>query len=298
MSKCFIQAEHDILNLFQRDTHFTYQNMDYTVIASGKPYCNKGEPKTDIYILAISNYGIVKEFKISFKKQNADFLENKINAQRAKQIFGENWQYIISNATYSLKNEFLNRHVIYKTKCGKTDAGAITLGWKFELLNKLSGQLSGNMMLSEKQVIDVYAGTNISDEKRHAYVHGKIIQNSGIANFMLFEKQSISSAQCAINALVSIKNYVTQHPHIYFACKALNYRSFISKYDGNRPLAVFVHWYVKNGKIAYHICFDNPLMVGGDKAYYHLKHALDTLHIKNTDDFHVNNISESVKIYQ
>lgn len=298
MAICFNQAEYNILNLFQIGTKFIYQNIEYTVMLSGKPYCDKGEPKTDIYVLAISSYGVKKEFKISFKKQNADFIENKINAQRAKQIFGENWKYIISNATYSLKNEFLNRPVIYKTKSGRTDAGAITLGWKFELLNKLNGQLSGNMMLSTEQVIDVYAGTNISDEKRNAYVHGKIIQNSGIANFMLFEKQSISSVQCAVNALVSMEEYVAQHPHIYFACKALNYRSFVSKYDGNRPLAVFVHWYVQNGKIAYSICFDNPLMLGGDKAYYYLKHALDTLYIKNTNDFNDNNVVSYAKIYQ
>ena len=79
--------------------------------------------------------------------------------------------------------------LIYKSAFQRTDAGAITLGWKFELLNVPSGDLSGDMHLSYNQVVDVYAGTNLSADKRDASVNGRPIANSGVANYILFEEQ-------------------------------------------------------------------------------------------------------------
>ena len=38
------------------------------------------------------------------------------------------------------------------------------------------------MMLTEQQVIDVYSGSNLSEDKRNAYIDGKMIENSGVAN--------------------------------------------------------------------------------------------------------------------
>lgn len=128
---------------------------------------------------------ILLNLKSHSKKQNADFLENKTNSERAEQLFGADWENIISNATLALQDEFLSRILIYKEKLGRTDKGAITLGWKFELLNVESGQLSGNMRLSREQMIDVYAGTNLKGDKRDAFVNGKQIPFSGVANYIL-----------------------------------------------------------------------------------------------------------------
>ena len=55
--------------------------------------------------------------------------------------------------------------MIYKKKSGRTDKGAFTLGWKYELLNKSNGDFSDIITLSCEQVIDVYAGTNLPDDK-------------------------------------------------------------------------------------------------------------------------------------
>ena len=206
---------------------------------------------------------IAENFKISLKKENADFLENKTNAERAKNILGANWSEIIARATTDLRREFTTRPLIYKDDYRHTEAGSITLGWKFELLNKEAGQLSGDMHLSTEQVIDVYAGTNIAIDKRNAYVNGRVITNSGVANFILFEESRITSIQDAIDALVPIEKYVRRHPKVYFACKALNYRSFADKYDGNRPLAVYVDWDCENGNVCLLITHDqkNQLFV-------------------------------------
>lgn len=298
MTKTFKIAEQHILDLFKKGTNFSYRNKDYTVILSGKPQSKKGgKPKTDIYIYAETFEHINKEFKISFKKKNANFLENKISANRAQQLFGDNWENIISNATSKLKPKFFSRKLIYKEKFGKTNKGAITLGWKFELLNVKSGELSGNMYLNREQIIDVYAGTNLTEEKKNAIVDNKEIYNSGIANFILFEDAPIATAQDAINSLIPIHDYVDQHPDIYFACKALNYRTFVNKYDGNRPLAVYVKWFVENQKLDYKLCFNSPL-TPANGVYQDLKNALNLLKVKNTADLNEFNVKDITKIYE
>lgn len=298
MAKTFGAAEHRILNMFKVGTQFIYNSIEYVVTTSGKPTCSKGEPKTDIYIEARNSAHEVIEFKISFKKQNADFLENKTNAERAEQLLGNNWNDIISIATANIKDAFYSRPLIYKNKFGRTDAGAITLGWKFELLNVLSGQLSGAIQLSREQVIDVYSGTNLIGDKRDATVNGITIPNSGISNYILFEDQAFMNIQQVIDSLITIEEYVTLKPNVYFACKALNYRTFCKKYDGNRPLAVYVDWYVENGKLAYNICFDTPLKQGGDYAFKKLKIALDTLGAETTNDLTSFNVEDTDKIYE
>ena len=298
MAKTFGDAERHILSLFNVGATFTYDGIGYTVTKSGKPTCSKGEPKTDIYIAAEDVHHNVTEFKISFKKQNADFLENKTNAERAEQLFGSDWEDIISNATSALQDEFLSRMLIYKEKLGRTDKGAITLGWKFELLNVESGQLSGNMQLTREQIIDVYAGTNLKGDKRDAIVNGEQVPFSGVANYILFENTPVNSTQDAINSLIPIEDYVDLHPDVYFACKALNYRTFREKYDGNRPLAVYVDWSANNGKLGYEIQFDTPLKQGGDYAYKRLRTAMDLLGVKTTDDLNDGNVEDPNKIHE
>ena len=71
---------------------------------------------------------------------------------------------------------------------------------------------------------------------------------------------------------------------IYFACKALNYRSFEDKYDGNRPLSVYVDWKIREGKLDGELCFDEPLSHGGTEIVEDLMECLDELDIQNTDD--------------
>ena len=178
--------------------------------------------------------------------------------------------------------------LIYKNKFKRTEKGAITLGWKFELLNKISGDLSGKMKLTENQVIDVYAGSNLAEDKRDAMVNGKVIKNSGVANYLLMD-ENINSVQDIIDKMIPIKDYVKMHPDIYFACKALNYRSFAKKWDGNRPLSVQVNWSAKHNKLIPELSFDHPLTVKGNEVANRLIHYMKTLNIENTDDIDEDN---------
>jgi len=297
MSKTFSSEEKYILSLFNKGEEFIYQNQNYIVNFSGKPICPKGEPKTDIYVNAFDDNKNEFEFKISFKQQNADFLENKINAERAQQLFGDDWQNIIYQSTNNIRNKFEQRLLIYKDSFNRTSAGSITLGWKFELLNKESGTLSSKMSLTPEQILDVYAGTNLSDEKKNAMVNNTVINNSGIANFILVENHKITNIQDAIDSLVSIEDYTKVHPEIYFACKALNYRTFENKYDGNRPLAVFVDWDIIDEKLTPYINFDYPLLVKGDDSFNNLMHCLEYLNVETTDDLNKSNVGNSEILY-
>lgn len=145
----FGEAERRILRFMSEGTEFVYEGKEYAVILSGKPTCRKGEPKTDIYILAESDEDEI-EIKISYKKENADFIENKMSAKRAKQLFGEDWIDIIEQSTTAIQDKFYERMLIYKNGFKRTEKGSITLGWKFELLNKRGGDLSGKMLLTDE----------------------------------------------------------------------------------------------------------------------------------------------------
>ena len=268
----FGDAERRILAFMAEGTEFVFQEKNYKIILSGKPTCHKGEPKTDIYILAESSSDKV-EIKISYKKENADFIENKMSADRAEQLFGEDWVNIIEQSTMAISDRFEER----------MEKGAITLGWKFELLNKNSGDLSGKMLLTEEQVIDVYAGSNLVDDKRNAMVSGQVIENSGIANYILMD-ENVNSAQDVIDKMVPIKEYVKMHPDIYFACKALNYRTFAGKWDGDRPLSVQVYWNAEDNKLVPELVYDQPLTVKGNEVANRLLHYMKKLNIKTTDD--------------
>lgn len=291
----FGDAERRILSYFKKGVKIIHNGRDLTIKEAGKPTCPQGEPKTDIYVLAFDGAGDV-EIKISYKKENADFLENKTNAVRAEQLFGSEWREIIEHSTAEISDQFRRRMLIYKEKLQRTEKGAITLGWKFELLNKPGGDLSGKMDLSYQQVYDVYAGTNLSSDKKNATVNGRIVPNSGVADYILVT-DDVSSAQDIIDQMLTIDEYIQRHPDIYFACKALNYRTFAQKYDGDRPLAVQVDWTVNDEKLTSELVFDKPLEMNGKEMANRLLACLKYLNIKTTDDIddgnaNMNNVNE------
>lgn len=292
----FGTAERRILGLFRIGSVFSLLGDSYTIEVAGKPTCGAGEPKTDIYVKGRNNKGLCAELKISYKKENADFLENKTSAFRAEQIFGLHWKDIVIKSTLSIKEQFENRALVFKKRQGKTEGGAITLGWKFEIMNKPSGNLSGLIILSDEQRVDIFSGTNLGDEKRNALVMGNQVENSGIANYLLTTAM-VNSIQDVINNLVDIEAFAKSEPPLYFACKALNYRTFKEKYDGDRPLAVFVDWSVNNGILTHNLIFDRPLVTKGNEVARNLKHAMEQAGIKTTDDITEKNIHDFGIVY-
>ncbi len=292
----FGDAERNIVSLLSIGNEFTLNKNKYKITKSGKPTCKKGEPKTDIYVLATDINNQTIEIKISFKKENADFIENKTNDERAKALFGSNWDIIIISATKSISELFENKYLIYNDDYRKTNKGSITLGWKYELLNKTGGDLSDEIELSEEQLLDVYAGTHLADDKRNAFVNGDVVDNSGVANYILMN-DTLHSTQDVIDNIIPIQDYIKVNPKIYFACKALNYRTFEKKWDGNRPLSVFVDWSVVNGQLHPTIVYDKPLVTKGNSVAKNLENCLAALNIKTTDDITEENVTKPSIIY-
>lgn len=283
----FSESEKQIENLFVIGSDVDFQGQTYNVALVGKPRPTSGESKTDIYILLNNQYES-REIKISYKKDNADFLENKISAERAEQLFGNNWQSIIQRSIKEIRTKFESRSLIYKSKSWKTEKGSVTLGWKFELMNKLSGELSNEIILSPQQHLDVLGGNNLSEDKKNARVSGQVVANSGVANFILIGS-NFKKVEDVLNQLQPIESYIAHNPKIYFACKALNYRTTKSKYDGNRPLAVQVDWSIQEGKLTPKLIFDRPLTFKGRDVAEKLSACLRELDIKSTDDINENN---------
>lgn len=276
--KKFAKTERAVLGLFPKDASFFYDGIGYKVLKSGKPKPEKGECKTDVYVLAISSKGENKEFKISVKQKNADFLENKIVLSRAKEILGEDAQDIICNSILSVKKFFESDYLVCIDRNGRTEAGSIKLGWRFELLNVLSGEKSGLMQLTDKQKIDVYAGTNLSEEKKNCVLCGDIVKDSGVANYILEVGDKLLTLQECVDRLIPIAEFATRQ-NIYFACKALNYRLQKQKCEGNRSLAVYVDWKKDGGKLKGSLIFDQPLLHKGYEIRDNLVNLLDELNV-------------------
>ena len=123
----FGDAERRIVNLFNIGSEVTYNGRNLTIQRAGKPTCSKGEPKTDIYVATKDHEGEIEEFKISYKKENADFLENKTNAVRAEQLFGDSWEEIIERSTSEIREQLENRMLIYKEGLRRTKKALLHL---------------------------------------------------------------------------------------------------------------------------------------------------------------------------
>jgi len=280
----FIDTEKKICELFTQGTVFDYNGVRYTVSSSAaKPTTKKGECKTDVYIPTTFDGG-EKVFKVSVKQTNADFLENKVTYQRAKEILGSDVDQILIKAIGGLKDKFNHTKLVYFDAGNHTEAKSIKLGWKFELLNVLSGNLSGKIDLTKEQKIDVYSGSNLPKEKKDASVGNSIVKESGVANYIMVVNPNVQwTVDYCIQQMQKIEDYVNGK-EIYFACKALNYRATVNKWDGPRSLAVYVDWNIIDGKLHGKLIFDQPLQKKGAEMGEKLQSLLRTLKI-NASNF-------------
>jgi len=294
----FSDFERKIQQIFKVGTRFIFRGQSLTVEQVGKPRPQRGEAKSDIYILASPGR---REVKISAKQENAQFLENKISAQRAEEILGVNWSQIIINSLVAIRTQIENRKLVFRTAFGNTNKGSITLGWKYEIMNRPGGKLSGLIRLTREQIVGIYKGNNLSKEKRDATVNGTMIPNSGVAEYILTSSiASIKTLDDVMSHLESIDEFIDRtKPPIAFACKALNYRSLHDppKWDGNRPLALYVKWSVQKRKLAHEIITNEPLVRSGNEVAGELMIALKKLGIKSTADLNSGNVANPAVIH-
>ncbi len=291
------EEEAHLRQLFTIGTGFRMNGHLYTVTSSGKPTPNgeHGEPKTDVYISASCPNENPLQIKISFKKQNADLLENKMTGERACQIYGPNWQQYIANSIMPLRDVFEHKCLIHKIAGPHTLAGAFTLGWRCDLQNKGTGRLVVEQTLLHDTIIEIYEGNNLSTGKKNARVSGVVVPGSGSASHILVGHYE--TTQAVIEHLQPIPEFADAHPRIFCACKALNYHLATGEYDGNRPLCVYISWRVENGRLIADRVYDTPLSRGGDECADQLIDCLERLNIRNIGDITAANVADSTIVH-
>ena len=281
MVKTFIKTEDRVQSFFKRGLSFNFDGETYKVIQSEKPTISaNGECKTDLYVKAKSLNGKEKEFKFSIKQTNYWFVANKIKLERLRQIFGENAQKRISEELLKIKDIFYENKLIYYRGKDKN----IRIGWKFEVGKGKGGFLSSKLNLTNDEKIDFYAGTSLPKEKKDALIDGVIVKDSGISNYIIVTDSKEKTIQDYAEKIQAISDYAPK-VDLYFACKGINYRVNKNKWDGNRPLSVWVKWSksVSTNQIDAKLIFDNPLSVSGDEVGKNIEKILNEIQIDDSN---------------
>ena len=298
--KNYAILENKVIKIFEDGGSFEYNNKMYNIIKVGKPRPSSGECKTDVYILGECKNGDQLELKISIKTRSSnEFQENKLTPKKMEAYLGEKWQDIITKASISLKDKFASRPLIYVTKKHPTKENSITLGWKLEIASKARG-LSVKLPLSDNEIRNyVYKGLNQPISKINSSVNGHVIENSGIADFLLVtEIDEINSTKDVIEQLQLIDTMnITP---TYFIFTANNYRTKEDKADGPRNLAVYINWKCVNGKLVAEFIYDNPLIYTGENDIKPiLLDALNSLGKLPPSDIDIDeDISSSINVWK
>ena len=279
-------------------SEFVYKNNKYKIIQNEKP---SGETKTDFYIVAVNlKNNIKKTFTISYKKSTFTFVENKIQKDRAKIIYGSNWLKILksqimqknsiktneywkkSNPELSLEESFKKLPMInFKRK-------KIILGWRYEIEQL---DVSGNRTLSGKIDEDiaskVFWDEGCKDNRRNAMVDGNIIPDSGIPNYILIrDPKKIQSADDVFSHMEDIQEYAKQHKELRADFMSQYYRLNSSNFwvteGGSRDFIVWIQWNVVDGKLDGRIVFDRPFDKTSGNINKNLMDCLDQMNIENT----------------
>ena len=278
------QSESLILRKFSIGASFTYENHNYTIKNSGKPRPSSGECKTDIYIQAVDENQQLREFKLSIKKENYAFIENKPDKQRIIDIFGSNGINILIATIKKIEEKFSSLKLVKYQRSDKSFT--CILGWKIEIFKNTSGTLTVDFDLTPEQKKDIMCGTNLSDEKKNSVVNDQVIPDSGIANLFLEIPSSYSAienqnVQYFVNKFQKFES-VIGNPDFKINARftALNYRSNEDRWDGDRPLAVRVKWQKEQGSLKSEIVIDDPFGQQGNAVGENLQTIIDELGMK------------------
>jgi len=279
--------EDHIIDVFNKDRLFKYYGKIYEVVEAGKPRPQglSGECKTDVYVKAkTQETGEEIELKISVKNINKEFMGNKLKKQDVEAYLGPEWENILIEATTSIKDSFENRVLMYASGHYPTKPNSVTVGWKLEIADKPRA-LSVPIPLTDRQIRDyVYKGTNQTEDKINSVVNGRVVPNSGIADYLIITSiENIKTANDVVEQMKLIDE--VDIGDTYFIFTANNYRTDVDKADGPRFLAVRIEWEIVDEKMKPIFHYDAPLQYTGEKDMAPLvKRALKYLGKVNASD--------------
>ena len=267
-------------------SEFTFENEHYLVIQNSKP---SPEKKTDFYVLARKiKDNTEREFKISYKKPDFSFVENKVKPHRIPYIYGENWSEILKVQIKPIQHRFNVEPVIDFIK------ETIKIGWRYEI-EQLDAPKTGGRNLSTviQQNISsqVLWGDGCADEMRDALVDGKKITNSGIPDFILIkDPESIKTIQDVFDDLHDIRKYAKKHWKMRAGFIAQNNRwerqTKTWKTEGfSRSFPVWVKWDVVKQKLRGRRVHDKPLEKCAGDIIENLYNCLEEMGIPHDSRF-------------
>jgi len=280
--KEYLKLEQHVIELFEREKFFTFNNTKYSIQKVGKPRpaSGGGECKTDVYVLGYnSEKSKYKTLKLSIKrKTNNEFQGNKFTPLGAESLLGKDWEKIVSRATTSIAQKFEDSILIYNSSKGRTKANAITMGWKMEVTTK-PRNLSVKLPLTDQEIKNkVYKGTDLPDRLSNAVLEksGERIEKSGEAEYILYsEIDLLKNVSDVIEQMTLIDNMVIVDTYLAFT--ANNWYYLTDKTDGKRYLAVVVKWTLEKGKLVPHFIYNQPLNHTGHSNKEHLKTLIKKL---------------------
>lgn len=279
--------EDHIINTFRNDRIFTYYGRICEVIEAGKPRPQSvgGECKTDVFVRArTQDTGEEFDIKISVKNINREFMGNKLKKEDVEAYLGPDWENILIEATTSIRDSFENRVLMYASGHYPTKPNSVTVGWKLEIADRPRA-LSVPIPLSDRQIRDyVYKGTNLTIDKKDSIVNGRVIPNSGVADYLIITRiEDIETSDDVIRRMQWIDE--ADIGDTYFIFTANNYRTDVQKADGARFLAVRIEWEVDNGRMIPIFHYDNPLKYTGERDMApFVRRALQYLGKRNITD--------------
>lgn len=279
--------EDHIINIFRNDRLFTFYGRTCEVLEAGKPRPQSagGECKTDVFVRArIQDTGEEFELKISVKNTNREFMGNKLKKEDVEAYLGPNWENILIEATTSIRHDFENRALMYASGHYPIKPNSVTVGWKLEIADRPRA-LSVPIPLSDRQIRDyVYKGTNLTWDKKDSIVNGRVIPNSGVAEYLIITCiEDINTSDDVVGQMELIDD--TDIGDTYFIFTANNYRTDVQRADGCRFLAVRIEWGVDNGRMVPAFHYDKPLQYTGERDMAPLvRRALQNLGKRNVMD--------------
>lgn len=291
--------EQHVISIFNNCERLVWKGKIYREIRAFKPTTSGGECRTDAYVSLMDAGKEVDVIKISIKKNDAEFMVNKLTAYDAESLLGSDWSNILINSINSIRDEFFKKDIFFsKPKKNPTEI-RFTLGWKLEVTNK-PRTLSTRLALSKKEIVNkIFRGTGQPDYRKRAFIGGHAVLNSGIADYLLEgNEDNFIDAQSIIDSLQDLSNY--NPSDIYLVFTANNYRVPADKADGPRTLAVCISWETENNKIRPRLIFDKPLIYKGETNMMPiLKQSLKAVNapidlpINNSDD--IEKIMEKIR---
>ena len=295
MVKKFSEAEKNIRKIIADSEFFIFEGEKYTADLVSKPVVKGGggETKTDVYLVARNTKTQkTREIKISFKKPNFSFVENKIKSNRAEAIYKSSgdWSKIIQEQINEIRDDFLAKPVIYFEKKGRIEKGSITLGWRYEMEH--NGKRKLQVKIRQDIAPQVWKNKGAQAQYRDGIVDGEKIPFSGMPNFCLtIEPDDVKTADDVFRNLVSMDELIQTHGNITAAFLAQNYRSHKKKQEGNtRDLGVWINWKIVNGKLCCEYVFDKPLEMESGPRLENLKDCLKELGIDLEGNFNIDSL--------